>query len=182
MLLVHGGASPATTWAGLEPLARRFTVATVHRRGYPPSPPPPEGRGDFEVDAADLAPLLDGRPHVVAHSYGGLGATIAATRRPTHVRSLTLIEPPIYLPRDDPEVARLERLGDTVLREGLATEPRALREFLRIAGAPVERRRPAAGRRGPRRRRAHGTRRPGDGPPAARGPEGGRRPVPCGVR
>src|SRR5262249_15361398 len=96
VLLVHGGASPATTWPGLRSLGDRWTLAIVHRRGFPPSPPPPGGRQDFDRDAADLMPLLDRRPHVVAHSYGALGALIAAARRPAQVRSLTLIEPPLF--------------------------------------------------------------------------------------
>jgi pimeloyl-ACP methyl ester carboxylesterase len=138
ILLVHGGASPSTTWAPLAPLKARWTLAFVHRRGYPPSPQPPDGRQDFDVDAADLVPLLDARPHVVAHSYGVLGTVIAATRRPGRVRSLTLIEPPLfYLVPGDPEVARLERMGNAVLTRGLDTDPATLREFLRLAGAPV---------------------------------------------
>jgi pimeloyl-ACP methyl ester carboxylesterase len=135
VLLVHGGASPATTWSALSPLRERFTLAFVHRRGYPPSPAPDE-RQDFEVDAADLVALLDGRPHVVAHSYGVLGTLIAAARRPQQVRSLTLIEPPLYFLSEDAEVARLKRLGDEVLLHGLEAEPGMLREFLTLAGAP----------------------------------------------
>src|SRR6185503_18866823 len=109
----------------------------AHRRGYPPSPPPRGGRQDFEIDAEDLVPLLEGRPHVVAHSYGVLGALIAAARRTERVRSLTLIEPPIYhLTHGDPEVARLEAMGDAVLTRGPDTDDAILREFLRIAGAP----------------------------------------------
>ncbi|MEU5880209.1 alpha/beta fold hydrolase [Spirillospora sp. NPDC047279] len=136
VLLVHGGASPRTTWAGLDPLADRWTLTFVHRRGYPPSPP--TERQDFEVDAVDLAPLLAGRPHVVAHSYGVLGTLIAAAAAPGRVRSLTLIEPPLnYLAPDDPEVARLERIGDAVLTQGMDTDPADLREFLRVAGAPI---------------------------------------------
>ena len=104
VLLVHGGASPETTWGALAPLKARWTLARVYRRGYPPSPPPPEGRQDFEVDAADVASLLCARPHIVAHSYGVLGTLIAATRAPAPVRSLTLIEPPLYyLVPGDPE-------------------------------------------------------------------------------
>jgi pimeloyl-ACP methyl ester carboxylesterase len=133
VLLVHGGASPATTWAGLEGLNARWTLAYVHRRGYPPSPP---GRHDFDVDAADILELLDARPHVVAHSYGTLGAVIAAARAPRPPRSLTLIEPPFYLEPGDPDVARLQRLGDEVLARGLDADPEMLREFLRVAGAP----------------------------------------------
>jgi pimeloyl-ACP methyl ester carboxylesterase len=137
VLLVHGGASPTTTWEGLSSLSRRWTLAFAYRRGYPPSPTPRDGRKDFEIDAADLAPLLDERPHLVAHSYGALGALIAAASRPDHVRSLTIIEPALFIPRDDPEVARFRQLGDTVMTHGMATDPILLRRFLRIAGAPV---------------------------------------------
>jgi pimeloyl-ACP methyl ester carboxylesterase len=133
VLLVHGGASPRTTWRGLSPLRRDWTLAIVYRRGYPPSPPATQ---DFETDAADLGPLLDTRPHLVAHSYGALGAVLAATQRPSRVRSLTLIEPPLYnLVPDDPAVARIQQLGDAVLRDGLDSDPTMLREFLGIAGA-----------------------------------------------
>jgi pimeloyl-ACP methyl ester carboxylesterase len=163
VLLVHGGASPSTTWAGLEPLARRWTLSFAYRRGYPPSP---AGRQDFDLDADDLAPLLETRPHLVAHSYGGLGTLLAAARRPERVRSLTLIEPPLYrLVVDDPLVERLERLGDAVLRQGLDADPAALREFLRLAGAPNvdDGPLPANVERGVRR--AHGGRLPGEARP-----------------
>jgi pimeloyl-ACP methyl ester carboxylesterase len=138
VLLVHGGASAGTTWRGLAPLKERWTLVFAHRRGYPPSPPEPEGRHDFDVDAADLLPLLADRPHVIAHSYGVLGALLAAAQRPGAVRTLTLLEPPLYLVPDDPEVARLELIGNEVLTHGLDTEPAMLREFLRIAGADVD--------------------------------------------
>jgi pimeloyl-ACP methyl ester carboxylesterase len=134
---VHGGASPATTWSGLEALSERWTLMFAHRRGYPPSPDPPDGRQDFELDAADICELLDARRHLVAHSYGGVGAAIAAIRRPAQVRSLTLIEPALFLPPDDPVVERFGRMGDEFLARGLETEPATLREFLRIAGSPA---------------------------------------------
>lgn len=134
LLLVHGGASPRTTWQALMPLAARMTLVVPHRRGYPPSPP---GRHDFDLDAADLAPLLESRPHVVAHSYGALGTLIAAAANPGGVRSMTLIEPPLFhLAAGDPEVERLERMGNAFLTQGLEAEPSMLREFLRLAGAP----------------------------------------------
>jgi len=137
VLLVHGGASPRTTWGALAPLSARWTLLLVHRRGYPPSPPAP-GRGhDFDVDASDLGPLLAGRPHLVAHSYGALGALLAAQRAPASVRSLTIIEPPLghLVAPGDPDVAELERMGDEVLTHGLDAEPETLRAFLRLAGA-----------------------------------------------
>lgn len=136
ILLVHGGAGPRRTWGAIAPLAARWTLGYVHRRGYPPSPPPQE-RQDFQVDALDLAPLLVGRPHVVAHSYGVLGTLIAAAAAPGSVRSLTLIEPPLnYLVPDDLEVARLGRIGDAVLTHGMDVDPTELREFLHLAARP----------------------------------------------
>jgi pimeloyl-ACP methyl ester carboxylesterase len=162
VLLVHGGASPATTWHGLESLAARWTLAFVHRRGYPPSPDGPGPGNDFEVDAADLLPLLDGRPHLVAHSYGGVGAAIATTRRPDDVRSLTLIEPALFLPAGDPEIAEFRRVGEVVLREGLEADPALLRLFLRAAGSPGVDEGPLPEEVKAGVRRAHGSRPPGE--------------------
>jgi pimeloyl-ACP methyl ester carboxylesterase len=167
VVLVHGGASPAATWGALAPLRARWSLALVHRRGYPPSPPPVDGRQDFEVDAADLSALLASRPHLVAHSYGVLGTLLATTRSPEHVRSLALIEPPLYhLVPADSEVARLEQIGNAVLADGLNTDPAILREFLRLAGAPDvdDGPLPEAVARGVRR--AHGGRSPSEACPA----------------
>ncbi len=166
VLLVHGGASPTATWSGLEPLRDRWTLVAAHRRGFPPSPPPPDGRQDFDLDAVDLAPLLDRRPHVVAHSYGALGALIAAADRPAQVRSLTLIEPPLfYLAVDDPELERFRLIGDEVLARGLDTDPATLREFLRVAGSPVPDDGPLPENVVQAVRRAHGSRSPSDARP-----------------
>jgi pimeloyl-ACP methyl ester carboxylesterase len=137
VLLVHGGASPETTWSGLEHLSERWTLMYVYRRGFAPSPEPPNGRQDFELDAADVVELLENRPHLVGHSYGGVVAAIAAITRPAEVRSLTLLEPALFLPIDDPEVSRFARMGEEFLTHGLETEPATLREFLRVAGAPI---------------------------------------------
>jgi pimeloyl-ACP methyl ester carboxylesterase len=167
VVLVHGGASPATTWGALAPLSARWTLALVHRRGFLPSPPPPGGRQDFDLDANDLTPLLDQRPHLVAHSYGVLGTLIAATRRPERVRSLTLIEPPLYyLVAGDPEVRRLEVMGDAVLTNGLDTHEGTLREFLRLAGSPGIEEGPLPEEVAHGVRRAHGSRLPGEARPS----------------
>ena len=166
ILLVHGGASPDATWAGLAPLRARWTLASVHRRGYPPGPPAADERQDFEVDAADLLPLLASRPHVVAHSYGVLGTLIAAAASPEDVRSLTLIEPPLYdVARADPEVAKLESVGDAVLTDGLDADPQTLRAFLRMAGAPGVDEGPLPEAVAAGVRRAQGARLPGEARP-----------------
>ena len=166
LLLVHGGASASTTWSGLAPLLSRWTLVTVHRRGFSPSPAAPDGRQDFEVDAADIEPLLDRRPHVVAHSYGALGALIAAACRPAQVRSLTLIEPPLFhLLPDDAELRRFQLIGDEALAHGLDADPARLREFLRVAGSPVPDDGPLPENVVLAVRRAHGGRSPGEARP-----------------
>ena len=125
------------------------------------------GRQDFDVDASDLTPELARRPHVVAHSYGVLGTLIAAGRSPDLVRSLTLIEPPLFhLVPDDREVRHLEVMGDAVLTHGVDTDPRVLREFLRLAGAPVADEGPLAEEVLRGVRRAYGSRLPGEARPA----------------
>lgn len=166
VLLVHGGASPATTWSGLEHLSQRWTLAYVYRRGFAPSPPPPDGRQDFNLDADDLAPLLERRPHIVGHSYGTLGALLATARRPRDVRSLTLIEPPLfYLVPNDPDVARLERWGEEVVTYGLDADPQILRAFLRLAGSPGVDEGPLPDEVVRGVRRAHGSRSPAEARP-----------------
>src|SRR5271170_2324027 len=163
LLLVHGGASPRATWRALMPLAERWTLVLPHRRGYPPSPP---GDHDFELDAVDLIPLLASRPHVLAHSYGVLGTLIAATQSPHRIRSLTLIEPPLFsIARGDPEVDAFERMSNTVLTDGLEGDPATLRDFLRVAGAPEVPDGPLPAKLARSIRRAHHARLPGEARP-----------------
>jgi pimeloyl-ACP methyl ester carboxylesterase len=120
------------TWQRQEPLAATWTLLIPSRRGFSPSPP--VARQDFERDAADLVPLLgDGGAHLAGFSYGGVGAALAALSAPDRVRSLTLIETPLYSAApDDPEVARLAAMGDSFLA-GAGSEGDE-REFLRLAG------------------------------------------------
>ncbi len=164
LLLVHGGSSPRATWRALRPLASRWTLVLVHRRGYPPSPP---GDHDFDLDAEDLAPLLASRPHLLAHSYGVLGSLIAAGREPARVRSLTVIEPPLFfLARDDPAVVELEQMSREVLTSGLDANPATLRRFLDLAGAGPVPEGPLPGKLIHTISRAHGGRLPGGAKPA----------------
>jgi pimeloyl-ACP methyl ester carboxylesterase len=101
------------------------------RRGFPGGPP--AKRQDFDRDADDLlAPVGEGA-HLVGFSYGGVGAAIFSGRDPQRVRSLTLIEPPIYQAAPDhPEVREIIASGDAVLA-GSADEETE-RRFLMNAG------------------------------------------------
>jgi pimeloyl-ACP methyl ester carboxylesterase len=73
----------------------------------------------------------------VGFSYGGLGVTLAAEKDPLKVRSLTLIETPLYLAApDDPAVREIAQAGDAFL-SGEADELTE-REFLANAGIDPE--------------------------------------------
>jgi pimeloyl-ACP methyl ester carboxylesterase len=93
VVLVHGSVTNgAVTWLEQKPLAERFTLVVVDRSGYPPNPPLP--RIDFETQADELAGVLAPGDHLVAHSYGGVVALLAAPR--AALGSLTVIEPPAF--------------------------------------------------------------------------------------
>jgi hypothetical protein len=78
-----------------------------------------------------------------------------------------LIEPPLYyLVPGDPEIERLERIGNAVLTEGLDSDPGVLRAFLRMAGAPGVDEGPLPEAVANGVRRAHGGRLPGEARPA----------------
>ncbi|WP_149359394.1 alpha/beta fold hydrolase [Lolliginicoccus suaedae] len=107
VILVHGSlATGAEEWQAQEPLAHEgYRLLVPDRRGYGRSPAA-EGE-DFLRDADDIADLILDGAHLVAHSYGGLGAMLAAARRPGSVRSLALLEPPALTLATHPDAARL---------------------------------------------------------------------------
>src|SRR5712691_7151751 len=95
VLLVHGNVmNGPLLWSEQRPLAERWRLEIVNRRGYGQSPP--TDRQDFAIDAQDIAELLADGAHLVGHSYGGVGALLAAAMRPRAVWSLTVIEPPAF--------------------------------------------------------------------------------------
>jgi pimeloyl-ACP methyl ester carboxylesterase len=135
IVLVHGsGGNARSAWASLEPLAARFTLVAPNRGGYPPNPP--VERIDFEVQAEELAPLLQDGAHLVGHSYGGVIALLIAARHPKGIRSLAVSEPPAFaLARGNPEVEPLVERLDEHFTQG-PRDPRAFAEgFLEIVGS-----------------------------------------------
>ena len=109
LLLIHGSNTedPDTLWEEQRGFATQYQLVIPHRRGYGLSPL----RGPdwtYEEDIADLLPLLGEGAHVVGLSYGGLLALLLAGQHPNRIRSLTVIEPPVFLlASDDPQVAQL---------------------------------------------------------------------------
>lgn len=96
VVLVHGSlATAAEEWEAQRPLADDgYQLVVFDRRGYGANAHAAAAE-DFLADADDVVELLEGGAHLVGHSYGGLGALLAAARRPDLVRSLTLLEAPV---------------------------------------------------------------------------------------
>jgi pimeloyl-ACP methyl ester carboxylesterase len=96
VVLVHGSlATGDEEWQMQRPLALEgYRLLAPDRRGYGRSPSA-EGE-DFHRDAEDIAELMEDGAHLVGHSYGGLGAMLAAARRPESTLSLTLLEPATF--------------------------------------------------------------------------------------
>lgn len=137
VLLVHGSVrNGAMCWGGQRPLAERWRLRIVDRRGFFPNPP--AGGEDYDRDADDVAELLGDGAHLVGHSYGGLVSLLATARRPEAVRSLTVIEPPVF------DVARGVAAVDELIAafDGLwddaPEDPRAfLSAFLPLVGSSL---------------------------------------------
>ena len=105
-VLVHGSlATGAEEWEAQRPLAEAgFRLIVPDRRGYGQSPP--ANGEDYLQDGDDIAELLGDGAHLVGHSYGCLGAMVAATRRPEATLSLALLEPPVPAAGDHSAAAR----------------------------------------------------------------------------
>jgi pimeloyl-ACP methyl ester carboxylesterase len=132
VVLVHGSVTNgAVTWLEQKPLAERFTLVVVDRSGYPPNPP--LAAIDFDTQAAELADALEPGDHLVAHSYGGVVALLAAPR--AELGSLTVIEPPAFrLARGHPGV---EEFLESFYAAPL--EPRGYLEFfLPLVGSKLK--------------------------------------------
>ena len=107
VICVHGSLSWGTfAFRAQRPLARGRALLLPDRRGYGLSRL--AARADFDVDASDVATLLDGPTDLIGHSYGAVVALLVAARRPEAVRTLTLVEPAAFaLARGDQAVEEL---------------------------------------------------------------------------
>jgi pimeloyl-ACP methyl ester carboxylesterase len=135
VVLVHGSlATGSEEWGAQRPLADEgFRLLVPDRRGYGRSP---AARGeDFLRDAEDIVELMGEGAHLVGHSYGGLGALIAAVRRPEATRSLTLLEPATFgLGQRHPAARALVDEVRRLLDEDLPDEEWVVR-FLKAVGS-----------------------------------------------
>ena len=133
LTFVHGSVTNAArSWGRQRVLAERYELSLPDRPGFFPNPPLP--RIDFEDDAAWLPGVVAPGDHLVAHSYGGIGALLAAQQLP--LASLTLIEPPAFrLAWADPAVQAWVAGAGELPRDDARTFVNA---FLRHVGAPMQ--------------------------------------------
>jgi len=102
LVLVHGSSSDYRTWDCVHArLAERFRAIAYSRRYHWPNAQIQEGADysmlEHEHDLEALVRALDAAPaHLVGHSYGGFLCLLLAIRRPALVRSLVLVEPPVF--------------------------------------------------------------------------------------
>jgi pimeloyl-ACP methyl ester carboxylesterase len=132
VLLVHGSGTTGADWFAVAPiLRRRFRVVTMDRRGRGAS-----GDGaeySIEREAEDVLAVLEAEECglVVAHSYGGLCAVLAAARS-DRIRRMALYEPPFAY-----DGQGFERFEESVERGDYDD---ALYEFLGVVGMAPEHR------------------------------------------
>lgn len=83
LLAVHGSTADSSRWAAVrEPLAARFRLFLMDRRGRGLSAEEATGDYSLDLEAADIRAVVEaiGEPvRVLAHSYGGACALEAAT-------------------------------------------------------------------------------------------------------
>ena len=132
LVLVHGSVTNARlSWGKQAPLGEDFELVTPNRPGFPSGPPAP--RVDFSRDAEWLPTILEPGDVLVTHSYGGLGALLAAGELP--VSKLVLLEPPAFrLAWDDPAVQEWVAGAAELPRDSVESY---LRAFLAHVGAPL---------------------------------------------
>lgn len=134
VVLVHGGLPASITWARQHELEAHWSLIIPSRRGYPPSPPAPWQ--DFLADTDDLTDLVEEFPdgvHLVGFSYGGLSASLTAERLPHRIRSLTLIEVPLWhAAEEDESIQEQIALADRFAAS--ANDTQAETDFFALAG------------------------------------------------
>jgi pimeloyl-ACP methyl ester carboxylesterase len=130
LVLLHGSVTNGgLSWRKQRPLAAGFDLVVLDRPGFPPNPPE---RVDFERDAEWLPGVIEPGDHLVAHSYGCIGALLAAPALP--LASLVLVEPPAFgVARGDPAVEAWLDGAERLPRDSARAY---LEAFLAHVGAP----------------------------------------------
>jgi pimeloyl-ACP methyl ester carboxylesterase len=139
VLLIHGSHVadaflPLTREAAL---AHRYRLIRYHRRGFACSDPH-SGPFGIEEQAQDALALMKHlgleRAHVIGHSYGGVTAIQLALDAPGIVRSLVLLEPPLWT--NDGTAAFVETAAPLLEAYRSGDARGAVDSFMSMVGGP----------------------------------------------
>jgi len=134
MVLIHGAASTALSWALVLPeLSRKFTLYVMDRRGRSASGDAPSYSVQAEVeDIATVIAVAEEPVTLVAHSYGAFLSVIAASQgKPLqNVSRMILYEPPIY---EKPRPAHTKMLNEITQAAEAGDKERVTARFLEEA-------------------------------------------------
>lgn len=137
VVLVHGVGMPGRmAFFGQKPLAERYQLWIVDRRGYGDSPPV-KRREDFEVDGQDLLDLVPEGAHLVGVSYGTLGSLVMAAEDPQRLASLTLVECPAFsmAPGDAAARERMQAV-DAIYADRTLDDVEWFERYLKLISSP----------------------------------------------
>jgi len=147
VVFVHGSGADLRTWGyQMGPVAQAsFRAVAYSRRFHHPNAPPAEADAyRAALQAADLAAFIEslqaGAVHIVASSYGGVVALLAARDRPALIRTLVLTEPAMLslLPPDSSaaeETAALQKARSLIAQGNRDSALRAFVDAVFGAGA-----------------------------------------------
>lgn len=103
VVFFHGGSGDLRAWQGqMDEFAAKYRTIALSCRGYHPNPPlgddPHVTLQTFVDDIIAFVQALDlHQVHMIGHSApGGFGSLIVARDHPQVLRSLVLIEPPVF--------------------------------------------------------------------------------------
>lgn len=138
MIVLHSGGMSSRQWRQLAERLRGsgLDVHAPDFRGHGDGPAWPDRPvADFAFDIATVEALIEGRTHLVGHSYGGLIALLAARGR-TDIASISVYEPialgTLFDAQDQEGLSDLDRLvGDPSFTDPAALGTEAwLRRFV----------------------------------------------------
>jgi len=137
VVLVHGSVvNGEATWGAQHPLADRFDLVVVNRRGFPPGPD--VASVDYEDEAVWLDRFVTPGTHLVGHSYGGVISLFAAALYADRLRSLTVVEPPAFaVARGNPDADAFAAGGTELWEQGPSDPAEFLTRFLRTVGSNI---------------------------------------------
>jgi pimeloyl-ACP methyl ester carboxylesterase len=145
VVFVHGSGADLRTWGyQMGPVAQASLRAVAYsRRFHHPNAPPAEGDAyTSAMHAADLAGFIEalraGAVHIVASSYGGVVALLAARDRPALIRTMVLTEPAMLslLPAGSPAAQQAAVLQSSRSLVARGDPDTALRAFVDAVFGP----------------------------------------------